>query len=369
MGPASLVSVPMVLVAATLFLGALVPNLLVLAPSFLAARGHDAQEIGIIMGSFNLASLVTMPVVGRAIDRTGHRLVLATGCAVAGLGAAAFALAGSTPGYVGARALQGMGFSAVLVGGAAYVAEIAPPGRLAQALGISGVLTLASQAVGPAVGELLEHTLGWPWVFRGGVVAGALGAMVASALPPARGSDSASAPGGLSALPILGATALAGFGFGSVWSFLADYSDRVGIGAVTPFFAPYVVCAVSTRVFFGHLPDTVGHRRTAVPALTLHAVALLAMSDISALWHLVVIGALFGLAHGVYYPTLQAMIVERSPAGRSRAIASSTFAFGLGIVVAALGLGAMAKLTGYSPIYFVAAGAGASAALVVWARG
>ncbi len=359
----------MVLVAATLFLGALVPNLLVLAPSFLAARGHDSQEIGVIMGSFNLASLLAMPAVGRVIDRSGHRLVLAAGCAIAGLGCAGFGAAASTPGYVAARAVQGMGFSAVLVGGASYVAEIAPPGRLAQALGISGVLTLASQAVGPALGELLEHTLGWPWVIRAGVVAGVLGGLVATALPPAARNEEAAVPGVLPALPILGATALAGFGFGSVWSFLADYSDRVGIGAVTPFFAPYVICAVSTRIFLGHLPDTLGRRRVAVPALALHAVALLGMSAVGELWQLVAIGGMFGLAHGVYYPTLQAMVVERSPAGRSRAIASSTFAFGLGIVVAAIGLGAMAKATGYPPIYFVAAGAGATGALVVWARG
>jgi MFS family permease len=358
----------MYLIAATLFLGALVPNLFVLAPSYLARGGFDARQIGIIMGGFNLAALVSMPVSGRLAERLGHRSVLVGGCLVAAVGALLFDAAGTTATYAGARAVQGLGFAAVLVTAAAYVAEIAPPGRLAQALGISGVLTLASQAVGPAVGELLEHLAGWDWVFRAGAVAGAAGAAVASLLPRADAGDGDAPPGGLSAWPILLATALAGFGFGAVWSFLSDYTDRVGIGQVTPFFAPYVAAAISTRVLFGHLADSLGYRRVAVPALLAHAAALVAMSAVGEAWHLVAIGALFGLAHGFYYPILQAMVIERAGVARSRAIAGSTTAFGFGIVVSAFGLGAMAKVTGYSPIYYVAATAGLVGAGVVASR-
>ena len=92
------------------------------------------------------------------------------------------------------------------------------------------------------------------------------------------------------------------------------------------------------------------------------------MAVLGSRWHLVAVGLLFGLAHGIYYPTLQAMIVERGGDERSRAIAASTFSFGLGIAVGAFGLGAVAKAAGYPPIYLIAAGAGAAAAVVVWLR-
>lgn len=363
-----LLSVPMVLVGATLFLGALVPNLFVLAPRYLARADHDARAIGFVMGGFNLVALAVQPLVGRAIERAGHRRVLFVGCLVAGAGCAAFELAASLPGYIGARALQGAGFAAVLVAAAAYVAEIAPPGRLAQALGISGVLTLASQACGPVLGELLERHAGWPWVFRAGAIGALAGALVALALPAAARPESPPAPGRVSAWPILVATGLAGFGFGAVWSFLADYATRVDIPRVSWFFVPYVASAIAARVFLGHLADTVGRRVVAVPALLGHAAALTAMAGLGASWHLVAIGLLFGLSHGLYYPTLQAMIVERGGEERSRAIAASTFSFGLGIAIGAFGLGAAAKAVGYPPIYLLAAAAGISAAVLVWLR-
>jgi MFS family permease len=365
---ASLLSVPMVLVGGTLFLGALVPNLFVLAPRYLASAGYDAQQIGVVMGGFNVCALLVQPLAGWLIERFGHRRVLIIGCLVAGAGSAVFEAAGSLPGYTGARALQGAGFAAVLVAAAAYVAEIAPPGRLAQALGISGVLTLASQACGPALGELLEQQAGWSWVFRAGAAGGLGGALVALALAPAARPEGPPASGRVSAWPILVATGLAGFGFGAVWSFLADYAARVDIPRVTWFFAPYVASAISTRLFLGHLADTAGRRAVAVPALLGHAAALAAMAALGSTWHLIAVGLLFGLSHGLYYPTLQAMIVERGGEERSRAIAASTFSFGLGIALGAFGLGVVAKVAGYPPIYLIASGAGIAAAVVVWLR-
>lgn len=356
------------LIGVVLFLGALVPNLFVLAPRYLAARDYDAQQIGVIMSGFNLAALFAMPLSGRLTEVFGHRALLAGGCLVAALGAAMFELAGGAVAYTVARCIQGLGFATVLVVAAAYVAEIAPERRLAQALGVSGVLTLASQAAGPAVGEALQHAAGWRAVFFAGVVAGVLGAIVAVALPPARARAASSTPPAFGAWPVLIATALAGFGFGAVWSFLSDYATRVHLTAVTPFFAAYVLAAVSTRLGLGHLPDVLGHRRVAVPALLGHGVALAAMSQLGAAWHLVAIGAAFGLSHGFYYPTLQAMVLERSAVARPRAIAAHSMAFSAGIVVSSLGLGPVATALGYPSIYVVAAAGGVAAAVLVATR-
>jgi len=365
-----LVTVPFVLVTVTVFLGALSPNFFVLAPRYLAERHHDPDAIGLVMSCFMIGSLSTMPTVGRIIQRGRRALVLTAGCVVGAAGCAAFSFAEDIPGFVCARLVQGCGFAAVLVSGSAYVAEIAPPGRLAQALGFAGVLTLASQAVGPALGELIVHASGWAWLFRAAAVAGVIGAAVGSFLPPIPDHERAPAPprdDGLSAWPAIVAMGLAGFGFGAVVGFLSAYADDAGVGAVSPFFAPYVAAAVGTRVLLGHLSDRHGRRATAVPALIIHSAALVALAGIGARWHLIAIGAGYGLAHGVYYPALQAQIVDRAdPDARSRAIAASTLAFGLGVFTAQLGLGFVAKAFGYPVIYLVAAVAGIAAAIAVW---
>lgn len=359
----------LVRVVAVLFLGALVPNLFVLAPRFLGDLGYDKRDIGIVMGSFNLASLVVSSAVGWMTARYGHARVLAAGCAVCAGGALGFSFVDDRLAFAVARAVQGAGFAAVLVGAAAYVAETAPVGRLGEALGIAGVLTLTAQAVGPALAALIHDLAGWEWVWRVGAVSGLIGSAVAIALPSVdHGAVHDDGPRGPAAAA-LAATTLAGVGFGAIWTFLADYGPKVGVDHVTPFFVAYVVTAVGTRLFLGRLSDRIGRRAAATPALVGHALMLLAMARLGQPWHLVAIGLIYGLCHGVYYPALQALIVERSGGQRSRAVAASTFAFGIGTLAAAFGLGAVARELDYPAIYLIAAGAGAIGAIAVGAGG
>jgi MFS family permease len=366
-----LITVPFVLVTVAVFLGALSPNLFVLASRYLADRGYDPDHIGVVMSAFSIGSLTMMPWVGRIIQHGRRALVLCVGCAVGGLGCAAFELAGDIPGYFAARLIQGAGFAAVLVSGSAYVAESAPRERLAQALGFAGVLTLASQAAGPAFGELIVDHAGWPWLFWSGAIAGALGAGIGAFLPAIRDGDRNGDDAATPAVRARGAViamGLAGFGFGAVIGFIAAYSDDAGVGKVNPFFWAYVAAAVTARLTMGHLADRFGRRATAAPALVGHAIALAALSAIGATWHLVAIGAVFGLSHGIYYPSLQAQIVESARHdARSRAVAASTLAFGGGVFAAILGLGFVADALGYPAIYLLAAGAGVCAAATVYA--
>jgi MFS family permease len=342
----------------------MVPNLFILTPRYLGARGYDEQDIGLVMSAFNLTALLMVLVTGRLVAELGHARTLGLGCAITAVGAAVFLAADGAPGFAAGRALQGVGFSAVLVGAAAYVAETAPLDRLGEALGLSGVLTLAAQAAGPAIGEAIVP-LGWDVLFGAGVGFGLAGAAVALTLPAVTREDGAAITPATSAAPILIATGLAGMGFGAIWNFLADYLSDVGIARTTWFFVPYVVAAISTRIFLGHLSDRIGRRQAATPALVGHALILVAMAVVTRPWQLLGIGLVYGLCHGIYYPTLQAMIVERSGGRRSRAVAAATFAFGAGVIVAGVGLGVVAKRWGYPTIFPIAAAAGVVAAVLV----
>ncbi len=358
----------MVRVMVTLLLGAGVANLFVIAPRFLGAMGYDKRDIGVVMGAFNLASLAMSPLVAPLLARLGFARVIAGGCALAAIGAGVFAASSTMGGFAAARAIQGAGMACLTIGAAAYVAESSPIDRLAQALGAAGVLTLAAMALGPALAQLIHDHAGWTWVWRAGVISGAAAVATTWRLPPVARPDGAVVGLGATAWPALVATGLAGIGFGAIWSFLADYGPRAGVPRVTAFFTAYVVAAVAARLFLGGLSDRLGRATVARPALVGHALALVGMSQLGATWHLIVVGAVYGLCHGVYYPTLQALVVERAGGARSAAIASSTFAFGLGLVGAAFGLGPVARAWGYPAIYLIAAGAGAIAAVILTSR-
>lgn len=363
---APLITPAMILVGVTLFLGAQVPNVFVLSPRYLGDLGYHERDIGLVMGAFGIASLAGSPVCAWLCARLGHARVLAAGCLVASVGAVVFLLADDRIGFACGRALQGFGFAQVLIGGAAYVAESAPPGRLGEALGLAGVLTLAAQAVGPIVAAALRSAGGWDAVWWYGAGAGVAGAGVALALPRvARHVDADDGPRG-PAGSVLAATVLAGVGFGAIWTFLADYGPSAGVAEVTPFFVAYVASAISVRLFLGTLSDRIGRRAAATPALCGHAVILVAMALLGETWHLVAIGLVYGFCHGIYYPTLQAIVVERSGGRRSRAVSAATFAFGFGVAGAAFVLGPVAREAGYPVIYAISAVCGAAAAALVW---
>ncbi|MBP8806067.1 MAG: MFS transporter [Kofleriaceae bacterium] len=363
-GP-SLWTPTLVRVTVTLLLGAGVANLFVIAPRFLGEAGYDKRDIGVVMGGFNLASLFAATAIAGLCRRFGYPRVIAAGCALAAAGAAVFAAADSMASFTAARAIHGAGMAAIMIGATAYVAETAPAERLGQALGVAGVLTLVAMALGPALAQLLHDVGGWAWVWQAGIVSGVAAAALALTLPPIGDHAVGPSPAAARPWPALITTTLAGVGFGAIWSFLADYGPRAGAPVVTGFFTAYVAAAVTARLALGGLSDRVGRAAVVVPALLGHAVALLAMSRLGAGWHLVAIGVLYGLCHGVYYPALQALVVERAGGHRGAAIAASTFAFGLGLVVASFGLGALARAVGYPAIYLVAAAAGLAAAGVL----
>jgi MFS family permease len=220
-------------------------------------------------------------------------------------------------------------------------------------------------AVGPSVGELIVARGGFQPLFITAAALCAAGAFVAWALPvwpPGVTAVAAAGPKGLGLVfdpplrrPLL-VTFLVSAGFGAIVSFLADYTALLGIGGVAPFFNAYVPLAILARLGCGSWADRFGRLRVIVPSLVGQALALGALAAIGAGWHLIPAGALFGFTHGLYYPALQAVAVERAAAPRrARAVASFNVAFSGGMAASALINGLVAQRFGYRAVYLVCA--------------
>ena len=95
-------------------------------------------------------------------------------------------------------------------------------------------------------------------------------------------------------------------------------------------------------------------RRTALVALSVYVVSLLCASLVRPGW-LVVLGLGFGVAHGLVWPSLNALAVERAAAGRAGSALTRLHAtFGIGCMAALWGVGWLVGEFGY-PLSFVAA--------------
>jgi predicted MFS family arabinose efflux permease len=283
------------------------------------------------------------------------------------------------PAIFALRAVQALAFAMAFAAGAALAVDEAPPERVAQAIGLFGLAFLSMNAVGPAAVEEVSARAGWPAAF-GLAAVGALACALLSLRLRERSAartDGAPLPGLLevatrpSQLRIGAVVALVGVAFSSIFAFHQPFALEAGIGSVRPFFVAYAAGAIAVRVGFGDSFDRFGHRRAAAAALGLYMGAALLATEIPRTG-LAAIGAALGLAHGVFYPSYNAVAVERcGPRERGKVMSLYQAAFQAGGTVGPLALGLLAERAGYPPVFAVVAAclAVALAALVLSPEG
>jgi DHA2 family methylenomycin A resistance protein-like MFS transporter len=119
-----------------------------------------------VIDAYTLALASVMLTAGSTADRVGARRVFTAGLIVFGIGSAACAAAPSLGVLIAARAVQGLGASALIPCSLALIVHQFPdPPRRARALGVWGGMGSLGVALGPVVGGGLVAVAGWRWIF------------------------------------------------------------------------------------------------------------------------------------------------------------------------------------------------------------
>jgi MFS transporter, DHA2 family, methylenomycin A resistance protein len=119
-----------------------------------------------VIDAYTLALASIMLTAGAAADRAGAKKVFTVGLTVFAIGSAACAAAPSLGVLVAARAVQGLGASALLPCSLALLVHQFPdPRERARALGVWGGMGSVGVALGPVAGGALVATVGWRSIF------------------------------------------------------------------------------------------------------------------------------------------------------------------------------------------------------------
>lgn len=337
-------------------------SLYLLLPKYLAVELHaDAETVGSLSAMGGLLSLALIPVAARGIDQLGRKLFFAAGCAL---------LCALSLGFMVVRevgplmyllsALTGASFLLAYNAGATLATDEIPPAKLAQAIGIFGASNMGMNAVSTVVGEKLAAAWGWNAVFTLGAVTSVAAAAISlgTAEPSRRkGAATRDLPGPAAARvwPPLASSALLGIAFAAMFVFSQPYALALGAREVSEFFVGFTLAALTMRAFFGHLGDRFGRVRVSIAGIAVYAAAVASMMLLRPAL-LILHGAAFGLAHGVVYPTLNAVVMERMGLSRrGRAMSLYTGAFNVGSTVAGFGWGTLAQRSGYPAVYAASA--------------
>jgi len=337
-----------------------------LLPKFLATElDGSASEIGRVGAIPGFTAALMVPLVGSALDRIGRRPMMRFGALLGMICALGWLAVGGIGWFAcGLQILSGIAFIFAFSASSTLVADSAPPAKLGQAIGLFGAANITMNALSPMVAEKLAHAYGWVAAF--GVAAIAFGASFAlsfSVREPAREAAPAADSGQIAQtlalagrlFPYVFAMLTCGAAFGAVFTFYQPFVIAQGAEHVSTFFLGFTLAAVATRVGLGGVADRVGRRRVALLALTVYAGMVLAMTQLTP-GRLLPLGFGFGLAHGFFYPALNAFTVELSAVSeRGRAMTLVNGAFHLGNTFSILCCGWVAESYGFRPAFVLAA--------------
>jgi MFS family permease len=295
--------------------------------------------------------------MGVALDRFGRRKpMLVGGLAVLLTSLGMLTVSSVGPWLYVLRTVQGVGFALAFNASAVIVADLSPPERLGQAMGLLGVASLTTNAVAPALGESIAHAWGWHPVFLLAATMGAAVMACSLSLPSIPRHSALIEPAVLpSASGVWYAAAVTGAAFGTLITFAQGFALELGAERVSGYFIGYTLGAMIVRVALGGSVDRMGRRRVAQFALAAYGIVLMLTADLRPSL-LGLFGFGFGVAHGFTYPALAALVAEGSTAARrGRALTAFNAAFNGGAGIAMLGCGWLARVEGY-PFVFVLVG-------------
>jgi len=135
-------------------------------PAIQRQIGGSLAGLQWVVDAYTLALAAIMLTAGSAADRVGARRTFTLGLAAFAAGSAACAVAPQLGVLIAARAVQGLGASAMLPCSLALLVHQFPdPSQRARALGVWGGMGSLGVALGPVAGGVLVTVAGWRSIF------------------------------------------------------------------------------------------------------------------------------------------------------------------------------------------------------------
>ena len=374
-----------VAMAATLLLFLSFQALFPTLPLYIVSIGGSPADNGLASWVFALAAVLARPLAGALADRWGRKPVMVLGAIAFGGGPLLYALRSSVAWLLGARAVHGVGMALFTTSYQAFIADLLPPGRYGEGLGLANAASVVTMVAAPLAGEWLAREFGFGPLFLALGAVGGLG-VVAALILPGGGSIAESSPQppfsgcggaepGSTRLPSpvqpglrqalrqpcvrIGALgmALLGVPFGAFVVFLPLLADARGLGGTGWVFAAYAFVSTLVQPAAGRASDRWGVGRAISAGLGVAGLAVGGLAVGASPWALIGLAALFGTGYGATRAGLDACVqggVEPDLRGSSAAVQYTAHDLVIGLGSWLLGL--LAGSTDYGVMYATVGG-------------
>jgi MFS family permease len=364
-------------------------------PFYIKHLGGQEADVGMLIGISSLVSFGIKPLAGRWTDRYGRVGVMTVSVGLFACGAVLHVWALSIGILLALRLLYGFALGCFTTASGAYLADVAPAERRAEAASYWGLVSslamgvvppfalglMDSQALHPweerLVGLLpgLSQKADWPDNFSLLFLTAAGIALLASGLS-SRLSELHTSGVSTGKRPLFAREALLpmfvhvflDLTFTSYTTFLPLYARTFGLGNAGYLYSTYAVVLVVIRMLSARIGDRYGRSAVIVPGLSLALMAQLAFAFAWSGQALYLGVSLYAMGVGLAQPGLGAFVIDRLTPER-RGIGMATFAQGLdlGMGLGGVLMGSIATQAGFTPMYLCGSGCLAVAlAIFVW---
>lgn len=361
----SLVNRDFLLITVSSFLYFFNFHIFILLPIRIQELGGGASVIGFVMGITWISTIISTPAVGLFVDRWGKKWFIATGGLIMSLTTLLFAYVNQLDFlFPLLRVIQGASFSFFFISAGTLTAEVTPVAKRAQAIGIFGVFTIINYALAPYIGRLILDHFDFRVLFLSVSGFGFLSFVVATLLKEPESRKDIESKGSsyltilmrknilIPAITIM----IAGCGFISTITFLPVFASGVKIESFHYFFISYTVAVIFMRLFGGWIPDRYGRRKVLIPSLLFFSISIFWLRLASNEIDLIETGVLFGLSHGLLYPTFYALVIDITPFNdRGKAFSVCSVAFTVGGMVGSFVFGWIAEYYGFRNMFEIIA--------------
>lgn len=335
--------------------------LLPVLPVYAARQGLSESAVGLVVGTFALTAMALKPWVGWVLDWHGRRGLLLAGAGLFAVASLLYPLARSLPGFLLIRVVHGAGMGCFPTAGLAAVADLTPPERRGEAMGLFGMASNVGLVVGPLLGVTLERRHGFTTLCLASGLLGGTGLLLGLRVPET-GHRRTPPPPRLATLlapPALRPaflTLAAFLPYGAVISFVPLLAASRTLGNPGSFFGLLALALLTVRAPAGRLADQIGRAGVAGPALATLAAGLLALAVARGGGLFYAAGLLVGVGMGAAQPALMAWAADCVPPGdRGKAVATFHTAWELGIGAGSILSGLLLPALGFGGLFTLGA--------------
>ncbi|MDP4083151.1 MAG: MFS transporter [Bacillota bacterium] len=340
--------------------------LLVTLPSFSLQELHSSVSgAGLMTTVFLISAIISRPLAGKWIERSGPNKVLLTALFVFFGASLFYFFPKSMVSFLAVRFLHGIGFGMATTVAGAIVANIIPTSRRGEGMGYFIMSTNLAMVLGPFIGLTTIQQWGPKVLFLISSI-GALAALLSglNVKLPKKEENVQKFPRvpfsfkqyfEPSAVPISIVGAFFAIIYSSILSFVSVYAHQIHLGHVSSFFfVVYAIVLLISRPFTGKWFDQRGANIIVFPSIILFAIGMFVLSKSSNASSFLLSAGMIGLGWGTIFPTLQTIAIQDvSPKKRGLATATFLSIYDTGVGFGSFIVGVIVSKMSFSSFYLV----------------